>query len=97
MRKETAQNTTLGSKTMSGAQSIFSETITSVIQRKYARMRNGAKVLARHGDASVAAAQHWIYGRRVPSVENLMNIMTHCEEMAVAFQAEVESRRAKTE
>jgi hypothetical protein len=94
MRIARKQNDPSGSTRMSVA-STYNETVLAVIDREYGRIRNGAKILARHAKSSLPAAQHWIYGRRVPTGENLLNLMANCEALAVALNQEVENRRAQ--
>jgi hypothetical protein len=83
-----------GSKLMNDVTSTYDETIKSVIDREYGSLRNGAKILARHAKSSLAAAQHWIYGRRVPTGENLLNIMAESPGMYDEINRLISERRA---
>jgi hypothetical protein len=83
-----------GSKEMTEAAATYDEAILSVIDRKYGSIRNGAKILAQHANSSIPAAQHWIYGRRVPTGESLLNIMAECHEMYKEINRLISERRA---
>lgn len=83
-----------GTFRMSQGIQTFDETVLTVIDEQYGRVRNGAKLLAHHAKCSVSTAKHWIYGRRVPSGDNLVNLMAECDAMMIEIEKMVAERRA---
>ena len=70
-----------GQTKMSDTVGTYEDVVLSVIDREYGSLRNGAKILARHAKSSIDAAKNWIYGRRVPTGEALVNIMAENDAM----------------
>jgi hypothetical protein len=74
----------------------YDAAVIGVIDREYGRLRHAAKILAAHAKASVPAAKHWLYGRRSPTGEHLLNLMAECKPMADEINRIVAERRANT-
>lgn len=78
---------------MQASASTYSETVLTVLAGRYGAVRHGAKLLARHAKTSVKTASNWLQGLNAPSGESLIELMVHCEELAVEVNRLVEERR----
>lgn len=75
----------------------YSNAVLEVIQRQYAPLRHGHKLLARDAGTSPRTAENWLRGNNAPSGENLIALMAECEELAAEVNRLVAERRAARE
>ncbi|MEG3348384.1 hypothetical protein [Novacetimonas sp. GS1] len=78
MEKARAQSTQKSRFLIAAA---YRDTLCAVLQRKYGRVRNGAKTLARSIEASPRTVQKWIAGTAAPRGEELLKLMSECDEL----------------
>ncbi|ATU72653.1 hypothetical protein SXCC_04770 [Gluconacetobacter sp. SXCC-1] len=78
MEKARAQSTQKSRFMIAAA---YRDTLCAVLQRKYGRVRHGAKTLAQSIEGSPRTVQKWIAGTSAPRGEELVKLMAECDEL----------------
>jgi hypothetical protein len=67
---------------MIDAASTYSDVVQTFLKRKFAPLRNAAKLLAGAAGVSHRTSEHWLAGRHPPKAEELIRLMASCDELA---------------
>lgn len=72
----------------------FHDIVSDFVRSRYATVRNGVKLLARHANVSPRTAENWLDGYNAPASESLLNLMAACPELEAAITQSIATRRA---
>ncbi|AQS89439.1 hypothetical protein A0U93_10195 [Neoasaia chiangmaiensis] len=73
------------------------EIVSRVLRRRFGSERHGAKLIARAADVSPRTARNWMAGSCVPRGDELMRLMSECDELAEAIFQKVREGRCPEE